>query len=461
MAQAKLNGMDEQIEGQGAPHQLLLDLDFSPNYLGPCKIQAPQELEKKFMSGKKNFIPDNKKILYQTDAEVIKKYYTENQTPPAFELAGPREKIYFDPSKIKAAIVTCGGLCPGLNDVIRAIVMELIYIYNTKTIYGIRYGYEGFIPSYGHEPLMLDIDAVRDIHTQGGTILGTSRGSQDMEEIVDCLERMNINMLFAIGGDGTLRGAHAIQQVIAERGLKISVIGIPKTIDNDINYVEKTFGFETAFSFAATAISSAHVEAKGARNGIGLVKLMGRHSGYIAAKAALAMNDVNIVLIPEVPFKLKGPNGLFAYLQKRLERSKHAVIVVAEGAGQEFFIQKENERDASGNLRLKDIGLFLRDELKAYFKQNDFHANVKYIDPSYIIRSIPANANDSILCGQLGQNAVHAAMAGRTDICIGIWNDHFIHLPLQHATKSRKVVSQESTLWQSVLEATGQPARFE
>ncbi len=438
----------------------LPDLDFSARRLGEPKIASPIFTSKRFGEAGKNFIKEGQKVTYFTDLEVTNRYIQEKSSLPAFDVAGPREKIFFDPTKVKAGIVTCGGLCPGINDVIRAIVMELYYIYNTKVIYGFRYGYEGFIPQYGHEPLMLNNSVVRDIHTKGGTILGTSRGAQSEEEIVDCLEQLNINMLFLIGGDGTLRGAHDIWEVVQKRGLNVSIIGIPKTIDNDICYVDKTFGFETAFSSAATTISSAHTEAEGARNGIGLVKLMGRHSGFIAAKAALAMNDVNIVLVPEIPFKLEGSGGLYEYLQKRLESRKHAVIVVAEGAGQELFEQEEKGHDASGNLKLQDIGLFLKEKITSHFKSIDFHANLKYIDPSYIIRSVPANPNDSIFCALLGQHAVHAAMAGFTDILVGTSNYSFTHVPLKLATGDRKQVTPDGELWQTVLIATGQPARF-
>lgn len=430
------------------------ELNCTPSNLGPCKVDAPPAL------ARRRLVEDGRKVLYSADLDDASGWFAKGLVPPAFEVAGPRRKIYFDPSKVKAAIVTCGGLCPGINDVIRALVMELTFAYGVQTIFGIPYGYEGFIPKFGHEPVMLTPLLVEDIHTRGGTILGSSRGQQSPVEMVDALERMNVNMLFCIGGDGTQRGAHMIHEEVAARGLKISVVGIPKTIDNDIAFIEKTFGFETAFSRAAEAISCAHVEAKGARNGVGLVKLMGRHSGYIAAKAALAMNDVNLVLIPEVPFRLDGPEGLMAFLERRLTARRHAVVVVAEGAGQDLLDTGDGGTDASGNKKLQDIGLFLRDRIKAHFSAINFHINIKYIDPSYIIRSVPAVANDSIFAAQLGQNAVHAAMAGRTDICIGLCNGSFTHLPISLATSSRKVVSRDSDLWRSVLEATGQPVMY-
>jgi 6-phosphofructokinase 1 len=355
--------------------------------------------------------------------------------------------------------VTCGGLCPGLNDVIRAIVMELYYRYGTHSIYGIKYGYHGFLPEEGHEPVMLTPAVVADIHTQGGTILGSSRGGSDPDPIVDALERLNINILFTIGGDGTQRGAEDIWKVIKRRKLKIAVVGIPKTVDNDIIYVDKTFGFETAFSMAVDAISSSHVEAEGAFNGIGLVKLMGRHSGYIAANAALAMNDVNFVLIPEINFDLEGKNGFLYHLESRLMKRHHAVICVAEGVGQTWFIKdrRRTKCDASGNIKLADIGIYLQDVIKKYFSQKKIEFTIKYIDPSYMIRSAPAVPNDSIFCAQLGQNAVHAGMAGKTNILIGRWKTYFTHLPLWAIRGKQNRIDPESSLWWNVLESTGQP----
>jgi 6-phosphofructokinase 1 len=321
------------------------------------------------------------------------------------------------------------------------------------TIYGFPYGYEGLTYRYGHKPVELTPGLVDRIHQQGGTILGSSRGNQDIGEMVDTLERMNIGTLFAVGGDGTLRGAGAISEEIDRRKLKIAVIGIPKTIDNDISYIQRSFGFATAVSEAGRAISSAHIEALGARNGIGLVKLMGRESGFIAAYAALAYSDVNLCLIPEVPFTLE---HFLKVLGERLERRGHAVIVVAEGAGQDI-LEKTGERDASGNVRFQDVGIFLRDQIHAHFKRTKTEISLKYIDPSYTIRSVPADANDSAFCLLLGQNAVHAGMAGRTNMVVGFWGNEFTHVPILMATSKRKKVDPGEWVWNSVLTATGQP----
>jgi 6-phosphofructokinase 1 len=354
--------------------------------------------------------------------------------------------------------VTCGGLCPGINDVIRAIVMNLYHTYGCTDILGIPYGFEGLNPAFGHKPLRLTPLEVDKIHEQGGTMLGSSRGEQPTATIVDFIESNGIDILFTIGGDGTLRAAHEIAEETLKRGMKRSVIGIPKTIDNDIGHVAKSFGFETAFTSAMQAIRSAHVEARDARGGIGLVKLMGRHSGFIAANATLANRDVNYCLIPEIDFDIDGDEGLLNQLRKRLIKRGHAVIVVAEGAGQKYFTGQDHGKDKSGNVRNGDIGWLLKERISAYFKEIGQEHTVKYIDPSYIIRSVPAVGNDSVFCGFLGQMAVHAGMAGKTDMIVGVWNNMFTHLPISLATESRKIVDPKKKLWLSVLQTTGQPS---
>jgi len=378
----------------------------------------------------------------------------------SFEIAGPREHIFFEPARVTAGIVTCGGLCPGLNDVIRGLVMELTHRYGVNHVYGFRFGYEGLIPRYGHAPMVLKPASLDAIHAFGGSILGTSRGPQDVPEMVNFLEEMDVDILFVVGGDGSLRGANEISLEVRRRGQCKSVIGIPKTIDNDIMYLDKSFGFETAFAEAVKAVTCAHVESLGSRHGIGLVKLMGRDSGYISCFAALAGSVVNFVLIPEVRFDLDGPRGLLEALYYRVARRKHAVIVVAEGAGQHLMEGTSHAVDASGNRRMGDIGIFLKERISAFFKERRMECNLKYIDPSYIIRSVPASPQDNVYCSRLAQNAVHAAMAGKTGMLVGRWHGTFIHLPLEVVTKGRRKVDPGGELWHSVLENTGQPGEL-
>lgn len=428
--------------------------------LGPAKINSP--LQKRDIPGESStrFISDDDRITVEVQKEYLETCFKSNKPLPSFEQTGPREKIYFDPSKLKCAIATCGGLCPGLNDIIRSIVLELYHIYKVKNIYGIRHGLQGFLPDYGHEVLDLNPETVSGIQDMGGSILGSSRGSQDIGLVVDCLERMNVGILFMVGGDGTLMASKKIADEILARELKISVVAIPKTIDNDIFLVSRSFGFDTAVDVATLAIKGAHNEAAAYPNGIGLIKLMGRHSGFLAATAALAQQDANFVLIPEVDIFLYGKNGFFQALEERLKHRKHAVIIVAEGAGQNFFDNKESQFDESGNVVLKDIGVFLKDKISQWFKEKDIPISLKYIDPSYIIRSLPANANDSVFCGFLGRDAVHAGMAGKTNLLISFWNNHYVHVPMEASAGKRKRLDPRGRLWQSVLEVTGQHAFF-
>jgi 6-phosphofructokinase 1 len=431
--------------------------DFFVKTLGKANIKSPLLQAVKKYSPVFRFVDDKDRILYDASLENHNRCKENNKDPESFEKAGPRENIFFEPAKTKVGIVTCGGLCPGLNNVIRSLVNELFYRYGVTRILGFKYGFEGLVAKYNHPVIELNIHEVNDLHLIGGTILGTSRGNQDVGQIVDTLEIMNVNILFCIGGDGTLRGAHAIQEEIEKRRLKISIAGIPKTIDNDINLIEKSFGFETAFSIANDIIRNAHNEAAAAFNGVALLKLMGRDSGFIAAHAALSIQEVNFVLIPEISFDLYGQRGFLRILRKRLEERHHCVVVVAEGAGQEFFDNAEKVKDISGNIKPCDIGIYLKEKISEEFTQKKFPFSIRYIDPSYIIRSAPANANDSKFCNLLAQNAVHGAMAGKTDFVVGNWNNMFTLLPIPVAVEKRKKIDVEGELWWNVLEATGQP----
>ncbi|MCE9596946.1 MAG: ATP-dependent 6-phosphofructokinase [Spirochaetia bacterium] len=412
--------------------------------LGDCRFESPLRIPQ--------FIKDGAKVLVDVELKTAQ----ELADSPAFDNAGPRRKIFFDPPNTTAAIVTCGGLCPGLNNVIQSLVRMLLQQYGIKNVLGVPYGFEGLIPEYGHSFIPLNAEAVDSIHQTGGSILGSSRGPQDCARMVDTLVKNNISMLFAIGGDGTLRGAEMLHQEIKKRGLPIAIAAIPKTIDNDIRFAHKTFGFATAVSVATGVIHAAHAEAKSAKNGIGLVKVMGRDSGYIAAYVALASNEVNVALIPEVEFALEGTGGLLPYLEERLKKKGHAVILVAEGAGQKYA-QASGEKDASGNTKHGDIGLFLKNRIEEYLKERKFPSTLKYIDPSYIIRSVPASAEDAVFCIMLAQNAVHGAMCGKTGFVVGYWNSYYTYVPLVLATEKRKKVDPSGYLWTMVKEATGQP----
>ncbi|GMO50622.1 MAG: ATP-dependent 6-phosphofructokinase [Treponemataceae bacterium] len=444
--------------------------DFSVDTLGECKIPSPIDLASQLGEFKAKYVTDDSWVRYEVNffADYKPMDSASSQKPmdaiipqggknPAnmLEKAGPRQLIYFKPQHVNAGICTCGGLCPGINDVIRAVVRCLYQRYNVRRIQGIRYGFGGFLD--GIEPIQLTPEVVADIHKTGGSFLGTSRGGGDrVIEIVDAIEALNLNVLFVVGGDGTQRGSLEISEEIEKRGLKIAIVGIPKTVDNDLSYVERTFGFDTAVGKAAESVAAARMEAHSHQGGIGLIKLMGRDAGFIATYTALASHEANFCLIPEIPFDLEGPNGFFTKLEECLKKNDHAVVIVAEGAGQEH-INTTGQKDASGNVRFNDIGIFLRDKIGEYFKKKKIPCTIKYIDPSYQIRSAIAGAADSVYCERLGNNAAHAAMAGKTKMIIGLVNDKYVHIPIRLATKRRKSVDPTSSLWRDALDATGQP----
>lgn len=427
---------------------MLSKQDIEVTSLGPCQYDSPLHPTR---DG--GFVPPSARILQQSEIS--------DQQPLdasiSFEKAGPRRHLFFQPEETTAAIVTCGGLCPGLNNVIRSASLELIYNYGVKRVLGIRYGYQGLNPEVGQPPIALTADFIERIHYLGGTVLGSSRGPHPVEVMVDFLERENIDILLCVGGDGTQRGAQAIYREVLRRNLCKSIIGIPKTIDNDIAYVSTTFGYATALAESEPVLRAAHTEARNAPNGIGLVQLMGRDAGFIAAGAALVSQEANFVLVPEVPFPLEGPDGLLAALENRIHGRHHALIVVAEGAGQHLFDHKEKRRDASGNVLNEDIGWLLQDRIKQHFAERQIPIALKYLDPSYLIRAVPANAWDMFLSDQLARHAVHAAMAGKTDTLVGSWDSHFVYLPIRTVIGKKKHLDRDDMLWTGVLAATGQP----
>jgi 6-phosphofructokinase 1 len=422
--------------------------DFSIEQLGARRFPSPFS---KMLNI--HYRTESERLLFRPEVNVTLDgvELTDERT---LELSGPRETLFFDPPAVRVAIVTCGGLCPGLNAVIRGLVMQLWHIYGAQDILGLRYGYHG-LGNAAVEPLRLTPDQVNGIKGEGGTILGSSRGTPPTSELVDNLVQRKIDILFVIGGDGSMRGADALWDEIKRRELNISVVGIPKTIDNDIPFVRRTFGFDTAVAEAMKAINVAEVEAQGMPNGVGIVKLMGRHAGFIAATACVASGQANFCLVPELKFGLEGEGGLLNLLRERLEARGHAVIVLAEGAGQELVTHEGC--DASGNKKLGDIGLYLKQAIKAYCDDNAITCGIKYIEPSYLIRSAPPTASDQLYCDQLARAAVHAAMAGKTGMLIGHWNSRLVHVPFSALEGHVQRLNPEGELWFSVRENTGQP----
>jgi len=420
--------------------------DFEVESLGRCQLRSPLE---------GGFVSTRTRVRYHVEIE-------EGNEPAEeilLEKAGPREHIFFDPTRSRAAVVTCGGLSPGLNNVIQAVFHSLHYNYRVRDVIGIRNGYMGMVADSGLSPVPLTHDYVEDIDKLGGTVLGSSRGQQDVSAMADFLQAEDINILFCIGGDGTQRGAHALCEEVKKRKAETAIVGIPKTIDNDIPFVWQSFGHATALHRAAEVIKGAHVEARSAVNGIGLVKLMGRNAGFIAAGATLASQEVNFTLIPEVAFPLEGPNGFLQALEARMRARQHAVVVVAEGAGQNLFDEGllKPEYDASGNKLHQDIGILLKQKIGQYFADRGLPVTIKYLDPSYYIRSTPANTRDRILSDQMGRLAVDAAMAGKTDMLIGHLHNQFVHVPIVTTVRETRQLDVNGDTWESVIRDTGQP----
>jgi 6-phosphofructokinase 1 len=445
-----------RVEIPGGPIGGIVADDVAIPIVGSCRVESPVRAH--LGDEAMHFVGEADKVLIDDRLSQVRSGQVDPSAIPAFELAGPRNRIFYEPTRVRAGIVTCGGLCPGLNNVIRGLVFELWFAYGVRRILGFRYGYEG-LSAEGMVPLELTPGTVVDIHQQGGTFLGSSRGNQDPAVMAQMLAERGVDMLFVVGGDGTIRGAQELAAELKARSLPIAVVGVPKTIDNDIHFIDRSFGFESAYSAAVEVIRAARAEAIGARDGIGLVKLMGRHSGFVACNAVLAAGGVDLVLIPENPLKLEGPGGMYSYVERVLDRQGFAVIVVAEGAAQEHF-QDLTGSDKSGNKKLGDVGGLVRGKLEQHFSGLGRPLTVKYLDPSYAIRSVPASPSDSVYCWHMARNAVHAAMAGNTDMLIGRWHGRFVHVPMSLATRARKHVDLHDDLWMSVIEATGQPRAF-
>lgn len=432
---------------------MIVQQDLLVSGLGDPIHPSPLNFESASRLGGRHFVSESERVRL----DITEGRRNSLNSPLTLEEAGPREKLFFDPSSTTAAIVTCGGLSPGLNNVIRSVFYELSENYGVTKVLGIRNGYRGLNPEVGRRPILLNREFVEPIDKLGGTALGSSRGPQDAKVMADFIEAQAIDILFCLGGDGTQRGAHALHQELQRREAKVAIVGIPKTIDNDISFVHQSFGFATALDKAHEVIRAAHVEARDAVNGIGLVKLMGRHAGFIAAGASVVSQEVNFALVPEIPFPLEGEGGFLESLEARVRRRGHAVVVVAEGAGQHLFSGGEAARDASGNLQHEDIGVFLRERIKTHFAEQKFEMTLKYLDPSYFIRSVPANGFDRFVCDQMARHAVHAGMAGKTGVMIGVEHGHYINVPIPAVVSRTKHLDVGGDLWRGVLQVTRQP----
>eukprot|EP00611_Tribonema_gayanum_P027180 TRINITY_DN6637_c0_g1_i1.p1 TRINITY_DN6637_c0_g1~~TRINITY_DN6637_c0_g1_i1.p1 ORF type:complete len:491 (+),score=176.63 TRINITY_DN6637_c0_g1_i1:136-1608(+) len=404
------------------------------------------------------------------DAEcIIDEHVRDERKAPvakAFLRAGPRAKLHFDPVKVNAAVVTCGTLCPGLNSVIHHLRDTLTTIYGAQKVYGVRGGWGGFhnpqTPVIELHDDASDVSGRESLQHRAGSILGCAAGGFDLYKIMDFIKRKEISQLYVIGGDGAQRGAHRIAVECAARNWNVSIAGIPKSVNNDIDIIDRSFGFMTAVEAAQNAIRCATIEAKcNVPNGIGIVKLMGRSTGYLAAYATMASGDVDLCLVPEVPVVLEGKNGCLPHLERVVKKQGYAVVVVSDGAGQSVLSEAAAEARAACQ-PAPSIGPFLKCEIEAYFKRKCKPVTVKYIDPSVAVRSVAANAFDQILCLQLAQNAVHGAMAGYTAFAAGVVNNRTCMLPMTEITEnSPKSLNPRGRTWERVLCITGQPGTHE
>ncbi len=350
--------------------------------------------------------------------------------------------------------MSCGGLCPGINVVIRELVMALRYNYGVAEIYGIKWGFFGFTKKDCW--VKLNPEDVKEIHLLGGTVLGTSRSGFDGEEISKHLIKNNVNMVFFIGGDGTHRGIKELSKILKEKKKKIVLVGIPKSIDNDMPIIDKSFGLESAIQESVRTIRAANVEANCNLNGIGLVKLFGRSSGFVAMLSTLAARDVNICLIPEIPFNLYGENGLLDFIFQRIQIKEHCVIVVSDGA--RFSVK---DYKTTNGKPVEDIGIVIKKEIIKKSEELGIEVNLKYMDPTYVVRAVPANEYDCNLCAKLAESAVHCAFAGFTNFSVGMINNKPCMIPLEKMCgKSERKVEFNSDDYLMLLASTGQPSFY-
>ena len=369
---------------------------------------------------------------------------------PAFNPGGPREKLYFEPSTVTAAIVTCGGLCPGLNNVVRALVLQLANAYGVKSILGFRNGYSGLTDTSA--PLALTPELVRDIHNRGGTILGTSRGGQEPAAMVDTLARHRVDMLFVIGGDGSLRGAQKIAAkpppaTAARRGGHPEDHRQRHSVDRPELRLPDRVRPRRRVDPRRAHRGRVHRRRRGTGQADGPAQRLHRLLCDTRQPRSRLRPDPRSLLparqLPALPAQARRSAGARSRGRRRGRRA---------GA-----VPRSAETDASGNARLGDIGALLRERVTAHFAQHGTPLSLRYVDPGYAIRSVPANAFDAVYCARLAQAAVHAGMAGFTSMVVARWHGRFIHLPIALATATRNQVDPHGDLWMSVLEATGQP----
>ena len=435
--------------------------------LGPLTVPNPASEESVGLYR----TPEARKTV-TADMDVIAQFQARAQPVPAFLEAGPRRMLFHEPQSVRAVVVTSGGLAPGLNCVVHGIVTRHWNTYGVNAarrggIFGI---YDGFVGLY-NKPLDKTPASLRPEITEpwldrGGSMLGARRfHEQELGELADQitanLALNDINILYVIGGDGSLKVAHEIAQRAKARN--ISVVGIPKTMDNDVLWVWQSFGFNTAVQKAAEVVNTMHAEAESTRR-VGLIELFGAESGFVAANATLASGHVDLVLVPEI-FLALCPQQCEALLDRFIEylsqtvRSKeraHAIVVLAEGVG-ELFKQRQVKlggQPVSG----KNFAGELRDFLQGGLKDPLGRVVDVFVNqPRHNIRAVPANAYDQIYCARLGALAVDNALAGYTDVMVSQWLTEYVLVPLELVALGKKSIPPGGMFWKQVVSSTGQP----
>lgn len=331
----------------------------------------------------------------------------------------------------KVGVLTGGGDCPGLNPVIRAVVRKgLLEGYE---LIGIKNGWKGLIEN---DTVPLTLEAVSGILPKGGTILGTSRTNPykkdtDLQKVKENFKKIGLDALVAIGGEDTL----GVANKLTKDGLS-NIVGVPKTIDNDLSATDYTFGFDTAINVAMECIDRLHTTAE-SHHRIIVAELMGRHAGWIALEAGIA-GGADVILIPEIPIDL---DEVCELLKKRHSRGKtFSIVVVAEGAQfkEGSMVVQEQKLDSFGHVRLGGIGEILAQEIE---KRTGYETRVSVL--GHIQRGGSPTAFDRVLGTRLGVKAIELIKNKKFGRMVALSGIKIVDVPLADAVKALKTVDME------------------
>ena len=333
---------------------------------------------------------------------------------------------------IRVGVLTGGGDCPGLNAVIRGVVKKSAG--NNVEIIGIKNGWKGLVDN---ESVELGLESVSGILPKGGTILGTSRTNpykrpDDLARVIENYKKMKLDALIAIGGEDTL----GVANKLSKEGKGINVVGVPKTIDNDLNATDVTFGFDTAVNIATEAIDRLHTTAE-SHHRIMVVEVMGRHAGWIAIHSGIAAG-ADVILIPELKMDLE---EICASLKRRHAKGKgFSIVVVAEGAtfkeGQ--VITQEEKLDSFGHVRLGGIGERLAAEIES---RTGFETRVTVL--GHIQRGGTPSAFDRVLATRFGVKAMELVLNKKFGYMASLKGTEIVEVPIKEAVGTLKTVDMK------------------